>query len=227
MSTFFSADLFAHLAATLEVDEAAVIAAFNSFAPAAGKTKSTKAAPKGKAPAKGKAKAKKAPVEAEDSDAEPDLAKMTVAQLKEMCKAKELEVSGTKAVLIARLKGEGSDAEAEEKPKGKAKGKKAAAPKAKGKAKKPVAKKEKDEEEAEADDAGAENYDDMTVAELKEKLGELGLTKSGKKDELIARLQEAAAKGGDEDVEVEEEAGDAVAEEDAGEDVEEVEGDEE
>lgn len=223
MSTFFSADFVAHLAASLEVDEAAVIAAFNSFAPAAGKTKSTKAAPKGKAPAKGKAKAKKAPVEAEDSDAEPDLAKMTVAQLKEMCKAKELEVSGTKAVLIARLKGEGSDAEdAEVKPKGKsAKGKKAA-PKAKGKAKKTASKKEKEEADEDVE-AGAENYDEMTVAELKEKLGELGLTKSGKKDELIARLQEAAAKGdaAEEDVEVEEDAGEEVAEEDAGEEVDE------
>ncbi len=227
MSTFFSAELFSHLAATLEVDEAAVIAAFDSFV--AGKTKS-KPGPKGKAktkPASKKGK-KAADVEAED-DAEPDLSKMTVAQLKVMCKEKEMDASGTKAVLIARLKGE-EDADAEAEEKAKAKGKKAA-PKAKAKAKATKAKKSaEDDEEAEAGD-----YSKMTVAELKEALGERGLTKSGKKDELIARLEEADTKGSDkskgedgedeEDVEVEEEGeadDEAVAEEDA-----EVEGDEE
>ena len=47
-----------------------------------------------------------------ESDSEPvpepiaDLGKMTVADLKELCKERKLAVSGTKGQLIARLKGE-------------------------------------------------------------------------------------------------------------------------
>ena len=47
-----------------------------------------------------------------DTSAEPvpepiaDLGKMTVADLKELCKERKLAVSGTKGQLIARLKGE-------------------------------------------------------------------------------------------------------------------------
>ena len=44
----------------------------------------------------------------------------------------------------------------------------------------------------------AEDYESMTVAQLKELLKEQGLPVSGKKSDLIARLQEAA--GGDEEI---------------------------
>ena len=45
----------------------------------------------------------------------------------------------------------------------------------------------------------AEDYESMTVAQLKELLKEQGLPVSRKKSDLIARLQEAA--GGDEEIE--------------------------
>ena len=53
----------------------------------------------------------------------------------------------------------------------------------------------------------AEDYESMTVAQLKEALKEMGLPVSGKKSDLIARLQEAAGQADDvveEEVSVEE-----------------------
>ena len=41
---------------------------------------------------------------------------------------------------------------------------------------------------------GIEDFSKLKVAELKQKLSEQGLSTSGKKDELVARLQEAAEK---------------------------------
>ncbi|MEL0331975.1 MAG: 50S ribosomal protein L32e [Candidatus Poseidoniales archaeon] len=43
----------------------------------------------------------------------------------------------------------------------------------------------------------AEDYDSMTVAQLKEALKEMGLPVSGKKSDLLARLQEAAGQADD------------------------------
>jgi len=57
----------------------------------------------------------------------------------------------------------------------------------------------------------AEDYESMTVAQLKEALKEMGLPVSGKKSDLIARLQEAAGQADDV---VEEEASVEEAEED-------------
>ena len=42
-----------------------------------------------------------------------------------------------------------------------------------------------------------EDYDSMTVAQLKEALKEMGLPVSGKKSDLLARLQEAAGQADD------------------------------
>ena len=57
----------------------------------------------------------------------------------------------------------------------------------------------------------AEDYESMTVAQLKEALKEMGLPVSGKKSDLIARLQEAAGQADDI---VEEEASVEEADED-------------
>ena len=57
----------------------------------------------------------------------------------------------------------------------------------------------------------AEDYESMTVAQLKEALKEMGLPVSGKKSDLIARLQEAAGQADDV---VEEEASVEEADED-------------
>ena len=43
----------------------------------------------------------------------------------------------------------------------------------------------------------AEDYESMTVAQLKEALKEMGLPVSGKKSDLLARLQEAAGQADD------------------------------
>lgn len=210
--SIFSTEFIAQVAEYLETDAKEVSDAFASAFIALSKSK--KAAPKTKAAPKKPAKGKKAPVEEDASgdEAEPDLSKMTVAQLKVLCGERELKTSGAKAVLIARLNGEEADAEAEEEPKktkAVPKGKASKAP-AKGKAK---AKKEEAEEasepEAEADaEASAEkDYSKMTVAELKALLDERELPKTGKKEDLVERLREADGKGAaDAEPEVEEEA---------------------
>ena len=56
----------------------------------------------------------------------------------------------------------------------------------------------------------AEDYESMTVAQLKELLKEQSLPVSGKKSDLIARLQESA--GGDDEPVVEEEEAPVPAE---------------
>lgn len=49
------------------------------------------------------------------------------------------------------------------------------------------------EEAGEAPGASAGGYEDMTKAELEDELESLGLPKTGNKDELIERLEEAKA----------------------------------
>ena len=63
----------------------------------------------------------------------------------------------------------------------------------------------------------AEDYESMTVAQLKEALKEMGLPVSGKKSDLLARLQEAAGQADDvveEEAPVEEAADDDAWEDD-------------
>lgn len=191
----FSPEFIAHVAAALEKSEDEIIEAFTSFSAAKSKAPKTKS--------KAAPKSKKAPVEESGDEGEPDLTKMTVAQLKVLCGERDLKTSGSKAVLIARLNGEESDAETEAPKKGKSTKKAPAKGKAakKGKAKK---------EESDAEDEGAsKDYAKMTVAELKELLTERGLPKTGKKEDFVERLREADGKGaadGEEEPEVEEEA---------------------
>lgn len=196
--SIFSSEFIAQVADYLGTDVKEVSDAFASAFIALSKSapaKKTKAVPK----------SKKAPVEeASGDEGEPDLTKMTVAQLKVLCGERDLKTSGSKAVLIARLNGEESDAETEAPKKGKATKKAPAKGKAakKGKAKK--------EESSDAEDEGAsKDYAKMTVAELKELLTERGLPKTGKKEDFVERLREADGKGaadGEEEPEVEEEA---------------------
>lgn len=211
--SIFSTEFIAQVAEYLETDAKEVSNAFASAFIALSKSK--KAVPKTKAAPKKPAKGKKAPVEEDASgdEAEPDLSKMTVAQLKVLCGERELKTSGAKAVLIARLNGE-EDADEDEPKKAKAapKGKasKAKAPaKGKSKAKKVESEEEASEPEADAEVSAEKDYSKMTVAELKALLDERELPKTGKKEDLVERLREADGKGavdGEEEPEVEEEA---------------------
>lgn len=99
------------------------------------------------------------------------LDKLTVAELKEQLKAKGLATSGKKADLIERLS---SASDASDAP----------APK-KSKASKKTTVAEEEEPSSESDFAS------MSVATLKEKCKEKGLATSGKKPDLVARLQAA------------------------------------
>lgn len=56
-----------------------------------------------------------------------------------------------------------------------------------------------DDLDDEEEDEGGDGYDDMTNAELQSLLEGRGLTKSGNKDELIARLREDDDDDGDSD----------------------------
>ena len=117
-----------------------------------------KAAPKAKAPAKGKAKSK---AKAQDEDEEEgDLSSMTLAQLKALAKEEGLVVTGTKDALVARI----------EEHRGKGDGEKDA-----------------EADEPEAEDEG-KALTKKKIDELKDILREDGLSTTGAKDVLIARI---------------------------------------
>ena len=207
IQTLVDAGLADHLATNLEIDVADVTKALLSFSASLDASEAPVTKPKAKKTTKKtatkKSKAKEVEADAEaDADAEIPLEKMTVAQLKELCKAKKLSDKGKKADLVARLSGGDADAEAEdaevEAPK-----------KTKAKTTKKAKKVSEPEPEEVPEDADAEasesKYANMSIKDLKEELGNRKLKKTGNKEELIARLEDHDAANVEDAAEVEEE----------------------
>lgn len=212
MNLLVDSGLAEHLATAFETDLQTVKDVLLEFSPETKKTVKT-AVKKTSKKEKTATKAKKAP------EKPVNLSKLTISQLKELCTEKGLSSDGKKADLITRLeKGEKKtekpatkkaaakpvsktaakkkvkkDSESEEKPK---KGK-ATSVVSKSKASTKSKKEELEEEPVPEEVDGAEgeetfpakDYPKLSIAELKGLLDARGLPKTGKKNELIERLE--------------------------------------